>query len=122
MPSRVTNAATNAGLPQSDVSSLLEAISSGVADAIESVPNMTSTIQEVVNEAVKAAYAKSHATVFYSSLAFGGVALIACFFAAHDLENYFTNYLNKTVDAPHLEGNKGDAEEDLKTEVKTAEG
>lgn len=121
MPSRVTTAATAAGLPQSDISTLLTAISSGVADAIDSVPNMTSVIKQAVSEAMKVAYAKSYATVYLSSLSFGGVALITCFFATHDLENYFTSYLNKTVDAPHLEAKKGDAE-NLKAEIKTVEG
>lgn len=121
MPSRVTNAALSAGLPESNIPTLITAISSGVVDAIDSVPDMTSAIKAAVSEAMKVAYAKSYATVYLSSLSFGGVALITCFFATNDLENYFTSYLNKTVDAPHLEAKKGDVE-GLKGEVKTVEG
>lgn len=106
----VTSAAEAAGFPSSDIPSLLQAIASGTADAIDSVPGITASIKEAVTSAVESAYSQSYATVYLSSLAFGGLALISCFFATNDLENYFTAFLNKTVDAPHLEADKKDIE------------
>ncbi|CAG9949404.1 unnamed protein product [Clonostachys rosea f. rosea IK726] len=100
----VSEAATDAGFAVDGIPELLTVIAkSTTARAIGSVPGMTESISQAVTAAIKRAYAQSYSTVYLSGLAFGGVALVSCFFATHDMEEYFTSFLNKTVDAPHLQ-------------------
>lgn len=68
---------------------------------------MSETVIAAVQAAMKRAYASSYHVTYLSSLAWGGIALICCFFATNDMENYFTDFLNKTVDAPHIEAAEG---------------
>ncbi|KAJ9310837.1 hypothetical protein DTO271D3_8880 [Paecilomyces variotii] len=76
----VTPAAVKAGLPKSSIPTLLKAIAAGTSDALDSVPGMTSKIAAVVGEATKTAYSLSFKTVYLTSIAFGGLAIIAAFF------------------------------------------
>jgi len=69
-----------AGLPKSSVPTLLKAIAAGTSDALDYVPGMTSKIAAVVGEATKTAYSLSFQTVYLTSIAFGGLAIIAAFF------------------------------------------
>lgn len=115
MAPEVTKAADAAGFASANISSLLEALAQGTSDALDSVPGITAAVKEAAQNGIKNAYAQSYSTVYLSSLAFGGVALISCFFATNDLENYFTAFLNKTVDAPHPEGEGKDMEKVIKT-------
>uniref|UniRef100_A0A8H7K351 Major facilitator superfamily (MFS) profile domain-containing protein n=1 Tax=Bionectria ochroleuca TaxID=29856 RepID=A0A8H7K351_BIOOC len=110
----VSEAATDAGFAVDGIPELLKVIAkSTTARAIGSVPGMTESISQAVTAAIKRAYAQSYSTVYLSSLAFGGVALVSCFFATHDMEEYFTSFLNKTVDAPYLQNvGKGSKQED----------
>lgn len=106
MPEKVTKAAEAAGLSSDQIPQLIIAVKSGVSTALDDIPGMTSTIKAAVQAGVKRAYAESYSTVYLSSLAFGGIALFSIFFATKDMDNYFTAFLNKTVDAPHIEAEK----------------
>ncbi|VUC21569.1 unnamed protein product [Clonostachys rosea] len=109
----VSNAATDAGFAVNNVPELLKVVAkSTTAGAIGSVPGMTEAVSQAVTAAIKRAYAQSYSTVYLSSLAFGGVALASCFFATNDMEEYFTSFLNKTVDAPHLQNVSKDSKQE----------
>jgi hypothetical protein len=92
----VTSYALDAGLPQSSVSSLLGQLANGTSAAYAQVPGANSNIIAAIGAGTKSAYAASFSTVYLSSLAFGGVALIASFFVT-DIEAYMTSFVNKTV-------------------------
>lgn len=96
MPRTVTSYAINAGLPQSSIPTLLGKLSNGTNAAFQSVPAINSTIIAAVQAGQKRAWSSSLSTVYLSSLAFGGTALILAFFAV-DVDQYLTDFVNKTV-------------------------
>lgn len=104
LPGQVSRAVEETGFTSSSVPDILAAIKSGAG--IDSVQGMTESVASVLKEAVKTAYAMSYKTTYLSSLAWGGIALICCFLASNDMENYFTSYINKTVDTPHIEASE----------------
>ncbi|PYH42883.1 trichothecene efflux pump [Aspergillus saccharolyticus JOP 1030-1] len=81
IPTTVSAAATQAGLPASSLADLLEAVAAGTTAALEAVPGMTSTVLAAVADAEKTAYAMSFRTVFCVSIAFGGLSIIASLFS-----------------------------------------
>ena len=68
---------------------------------------LTSVIKAAIQAGIKRAYVVSYSTVYLSRFAFGGIVLMSVFFATKVMDNYFTAFLNKTVDAPHIEAEKG---------------
>lgn len=58
---------------------------------------MNATILAAVTVARKKAYSSSFAIVYLSSIAFGGLALIAAFFTSN-VDSFMTNFVNKRVD------------------------
>ncbi|KAF2007662.1 siderophore iron transporter, partial [Amniculicola lignicola CBS 123094] len=96
LPSHVTAHAVAAGLPESSVSDLLTALPNGTAAAFEAVAGVNSTILAAIGAGMKSGYSASYSTVYLSSLAFGGTALIASFFTS-DIDKYLTDFVNKTV-------------------------
>lgn len=96
LPSKVTSAALGAGLPQSSVNGLLVALGNGTTAAYSQVPGVNSAVLASIGQATKSAYSASFSTVYLSSLAFGGVALIASFFTTN-IDQYLTGFVNKTV-------------------------
>lgn len=96
LPKDVTSAAVNAGLPLDSVAAAIEAASNGTAAAMAAVPGMNGAIGLAIADGVKTAWASSFATVYYSSLAFAGIAVIAAFFSV-DIDKYMTNYVSRRI-------------------------
>lgn len=103
LPAQVTGPVEAAGLPSSSVTALFAAITNGTRAALESVPGMHADILAVVGRTVKDAYSMSFKTVYLSSLGFGGLAVIASFFAT-DVDTFLTNFVNKTISGPKGKG------------------
>ncbi|KAJ3547072.1 hypothetical protein NM208_g1696 [Fusarium decemcellulare] len=98
---QIQQAAESTGFPSNRIPEILEAIKSGTS--FEGIQGMSDAVVTAVQASVKRAYSSSYSTTYLSSIAWGGLALICCFFATNDVENYFTDFVNKTVDAPHIE-------------------
>lgn len=114
MPGRVTEYAVAAGYPEDRVPQLLQAVAKGTAAAFQSLPDVTPTVMDAIQAAQKRVYSMSLSTVYLSSLGWGGLALITCFFATKDMENNFTNFVNKIVSS----GNQpGHTKEDVEKSV-----
>lgn len=81
IPAEVSPAVISAGLPASSVSNLLEAFALGTATAFDAVDGITPYILDVAKAAYKEANLKAYQTVFFTSIAFSGAAIILAFFA-----------------------------------------
>ncbi|CAK7203588.1 hypothetical protein SEUCBS139899_006325 [Sporothrix eucalyptigena] len=82
IPAEVPPALVSAGLPSSSVADFITAYASGSAAALAAVPGINSTILEAGTFAYKHASADAYRTVFLSTIAFSGVAIIFAFFTA----------------------------------------
>ena len=69
-------AALNAGLPQSSLTALFEAIAAGTPSALAKVPGITPSIEAAVAAALSNAYAAAYAYVYYAAVAVGVVGLV----------------------------------------------
>jgi len=78
---QVPAALVGAGLPATSVPGFLAAITSGKAEAFQSVPGISQGIVAVGLRAYKVANADAYRTVYLSTLAFSGIAVILTFFA-----------------------------------------
>ncbi|CAK7210129.1 hypothetical protein SBRCBS47491_000666 [Sporothrix bragantina] len=96
LPRDVTTAAINAGLPADSVTAAIDAVSNGTAAAMAAIPGINATIELAIADGVKKAWSSSFSTVYYSSLAFAGVAVIASFFSV-DVDKYMTNYVSRRI-------------------------
>ncbi|KIW77805.1 hypothetical protein Z517_07638 [Fonsecaea pedrosoi CBS 271.37] len=111
--------ATQAGLPETSVSSLLAAIAAGTPDAMDAVPGITATIREAVAAELPWAYAAAYAYVYYSAIAVAGVGLIACF-CVKDYDKYLTNHVSRQIYKPGGDAkgsSSGDSEKNQDLEV-----
>jgi hypothetical protein len=72
----VPAALIKAGLPVSSVPGFLAAITSGLPDAFASVPGATSGVVQIGIDAYKQANADAYRTVYLSTIAFSGLAII----------------------------------------------
>ncbi|KFZ00452.1 hypothetical protein V498_00076 [Pseudogymnoascus sp. VKM F-4517 (FW-2822)] len=77
IPAQVPPALINAGLPASSVASFIEAMTTG---SFEGIKGITPQITEIGVAAYKSASAVAYRTVFLSTIAFSGVALVLSFF------------------------------------------
>ncbi|KAJ5377946.1 uncharacterized protein N7496_005355 [Penicillium cataractarum] len=75
LPSEVSEAALNAGLPKSSLAAVLESVSESTS--MTKIPGITEKIILAVTDAVKTAYSESFSTVFLVSITFGGLSIIA---------------------------------------------
>ncbi len=87
IPKYVGEAATSAGLPESEVPDLITALTSGATDLASAVPNITTAIETAAAAALKTAYAESFKIVFYCTIPFS-VILIAASFLVPNMEPY----------------------------------
>ncbi|KIH87497.1 siderophore iron transporter [Sporothrix brasiliensis 5110] len=95
-PKDVSEAALNAGLPESSLAATFAALTNGTAAALDAVPGMTPAIEAAVAQGTKTAWASTFTTVYYSSLAFTGVAVIAACFSS-DIDKYMTSYVSRRI-------------------------
>lgn len=79
--SEVPSTLTDAGLPSSSVADFLEALTAGTSSALEAVPGVTDQIIAVGTAAYKHANSDAYRTVYLSTIAFSGLALILALFA-----------------------------------------
>ena len=97
IPAEVPPAVVEAGLPSSSVADFMTAISAGTSDAFASVPGITDEIIAVGIRAYKVASADAYRTVYLSTIAFSGVAIILTWFAPNT-EKFMTQQVVATLD------------------------
>lgn len=110
LPGHITRAGESLGLEPARITQIIAALKTKAG--LKAVPDLESNVLAAMQAALKKAYAASYSTTYLSSLAWGGLALVCCFFAKNNMEDYFTSFVNKTVDAPHIEASekkKGEA-------------
>ncbi|KAI9795862.1 MAG: hypothetical protein M1835_005058 [Candelina submexicana] len=81
IPAQVPPVVVKAGLPKTSVEAFLEAFAKGTPAAFKAVKGITPEILEKGTEAYKYASADAYKTVFLTTIAFSGVAVIISFFA-----------------------------------------
>ncbi|KAL1891483.1 hypothetical protein Sste5346_007574 [Sporothrix stenoceras] len=95
-PKAVTAAALGAGLPESSINATFAAITNGTAAAYAAVPGMNSTIETAIAGGIKSAWASTFSTVYYASLAFAGLGIVAAFFST-DIDVHLNDYVNRRI-------------------------
>lgn len=90
VPAVVGPAVVAAGLPQSSVGAYLTAEAAGTTAAFSAVPGLTASISAAGAYAHRVASAQAFSTVFLTSIAFAGCAVITSFFIPNveDLMTY----------------------------------
>lgn len=96
IPERVPSAVVEAGLPPSSVEAFMTAISAGITEAFQSVPGITDQIIVIGVRAYKFANSDAFRTVYLTTIAFSGVAVILTFFAPNT-EKFMTGKVVATV-------------------------
>lgn len=92
----VPQAAMQAGLPDSSIADLLDAISAGTAEAMSNVPSITPAIEMAVTAALTDAYTAAYAYVYYAAAAVGAFGLIACI-CIKDYDKLFTKHIPRQI-------------------------
>jgi hypothetical protein len=92
----VPQAAVAAGLPQSSLPALFEAIAAQSAAAYATVPGLTPQIQLAVSDALTDSYAAAFSYAYYAGTAIGCAAIIAAVFMK-DYDAYLTGHIPKKV-------------------------
>jgi hypothetical protein len=92
----VPPAAIDAGLPESSLVELFEAISAGTTAALAQVPGMTPQIEAAVGSSLSNAYAAAYAYVYYAAVAVACVGLIACI-CVKDYDGFFTSHIPRKI-------------------------
>ncbi len=85
MPKYVGPAAIEAGLPESSLSALLEALTAGTG--VESIPGATDNVVAAATAALKIAYSQSFRIVFYTTIPFSVLLIISSCFIP-DMKNF----------------------------------
>ncbi|KPI36578.1 putative MFS-type transporter YusP [Cyphellophora attinorum] len=80
IPSQVVPAAVAAGLPESSVVDLLTAFTIGTPKAFEAIPGISDTVLAAATAAYKNASSDAYHTVFLTSIAFSGIAVVLALF------------------------------------------
>lgn len=86
----------DAKIPTSNLPAISAAFQLGTTEALKKIPGIDSAVLANLAAATVDAFIASFKTVYLSSLAWGGLAIIAAFFTVN-LEKYMTNYVNKAV-------------------------
>jgi hypothetical protein len=86
----------NAGLPSADLPALFAALATGTATAMEAVPGITPTVIAAVGDAVKVAYSQAFKTVYLTSIAFGGLSIIAALFIT-SIDDLMTDFIARKI-------------------------
>ena len=105
LDARITQAAVSNGFDPSHLSQLIPAVSEsalGVPDAFTKVPGASPAVQNAVLEAFKEAYAYAFARVFYATIPFGVIAIIAACFIK-DAGRFMTNHTSVALEKDVLD-------------------
>lgn len=103
----VPPALVNAGLPSTSVAPFLQAIQAGTPDAFSSVQGATASIIATGLRAYKQANADAYRTVYLTTIAFSGIAVILTWFAPNT-DHLMTGQVAATL---HHEGEKVNQEQ-----------
>lgn len=104
VPAEVPKALLQAGLPASSVPSFLSDLSTG---SFNDVPGLNTTILAAGMRAYRFANAHAYSTVFYTTIAFTGIAIILSFFSPN-VDDKMTSKIAVTL---HNGGNENIVEE-----------
>ncbi|KAK7402452.1 hypothetical protein QQX98_011779 [Neonectria punicea] len=96
IPKRVPPAVIEAGLPPSSVEAFMAAVAAGTTDAFQSVPGITDQIIATGVRAYKFANYDAFRTVYLTTIAFSGVAVVLTFFAPNT-EKFMTGKVVATL-------------------------
>ncbi|KAJ4301116.1 hypothetical protein N0V90_003206 [Kalmusia sp. IMI 367209] len=96
IPPRLTSLATEDGLAPSSVAALIKAGLSGAAATIAKIPGIAKERLPAYLLAIRDGNVKSYHMVFYSSLAFGGIAVI-CAFCCVEFNSHFTDKVERKL-------------------------
>jgi hypothetical protein len=94
--SQVPAAITSAGLPATSIVDFMTALTSGSADALQAVPGISAEIIAAGSAAYKQANADAYRTVYLTTIAFTGVAVILSYWAP-DTEKYLNSGVAATL-------------------------
>lgn len=98
----IPRAALAAGLNPADLGAIIPGAITynlGVPYALDGIQGMTPAIAESLREAVRVAYGRAFQFVFYITIPFGVVAVIASFWV-EDPTPYMTNHVQSAMDSP----------------------
>ncbi|ROT41715.1 trichothecene efflux pump [Sodiomyces alkalinus F11] len=115
MPEAIGQAATEAGLPESSVESLL--VSMGAGD-FSAVPGITDSVISAVTSASKMVYTESFRMVFYTTIPFSVVLLLSSILVPN-MEKYLSQNVAKKLQSGKPE--KMTAAQEAKNKVEMAE-
>ncbi|KIW12779.1 hypothetical protein PV08_07966 [Exophiala spinifera] len=101
LPQEITPAVEAAGLPASSIPDLFLALANGTSAAMEAVPGVDIAVLNALQFATRQAYTHAFKIVYLASLGFTGIGLCSAFFLK-DVNDYLTNYVNKTLHKPTL--------------------
>jgi hypothetical protein len=93
---RVPEAAISAGLPESSLTALSEALAAATTSALAAVPGMTTAIEAAVSQAMSDSYAAAYSYVYYAAVAVGATGLIAAI-CMKDYDSLFTDHVARKV-------------------------
>ena len=96
IPAQVPPFLIKAGLPATSVTAFLNAITVGTPAAFAAVPGITTDIEATGIGAYHVASADAYKTVFLSSIAFSGIAIITSFFVAN-VDHLMTKEVSTTL-------------------------
>lgn len=96
----VPQAAIEAGLPQSSLMDLFEALKVGSEAAFAKVPGITAQIEAAVIQAQRVAYSEAFRFVYYSAMPLLGCAIIASIFLP-DYNRYMNGHMPKPINMPN---------------------
>lgn len=95
-PKDVGAAALGAGLPESSLEAALAAAANGTEAAFATVAGMNSTIESAIAGGIKYAWSSSFSTVYYASLAFAGLGIIASYFSP-DVDKQMNDFVSRRI-------------------------
>ncbi|KAF2652922.1 fungal trichothecene efflux pump [Lophiostoma macrostomum CBS 122681] len=102
LPKRIQVAASAANIPADQVPTIITTIQTATVAGLAKL-GLTPEVMASLVAATNLANVQAYYVTYLSALAFAGCALVAACFASNNLNHIFTSFLNKTVDAPHLE-------------------
>ncbi|KAB5531436.1 fungal trichothecene efflux pump [Coniochaeta sp. 2T2.1] len=103
IPAQVPPALVDAGLPASSVADFIGAIGGG--GALDAIPGITDKIIEIGTAAYKQASADAYRTVYLSTLAFSGIAIILTYWAPNT-NKYMTDNIAATLHREDVSDNE----------------
>jgi len=83
-------------LPTADLPALFTALAVGTPTALGAVPGINPTVIAAVGDAVKVAYSQAFKTIYLTSIAFGGLAIIAALFIT-SVDGLLTDFVARKI-------------------------